>query len=170
MSNSPYPKLPNLRLLVGGLHTTFKPMLSSNPDPELRVKVRVGLQGDIVTHGYHIGLHDAFVQNNLDLTEQDFYHITMMYWRRIRDRLEMEAFARRSNVWWISIGLKLRPEDKRYTFQNEIKPWQHMAAGDVPEDEIYIEVMRGPEDLVAYATDLSSAPPPPALSLVPTAT
>ncbi|WJJ55234.1 hypothetical protein [Xanthomonas phage RTH11] len=167
MSTSPYPKIPSLRLLTGGLRTTFKPMLSSNPDPELLVKVRVGLQGDIVTHGYHIGLHDAFVQNNLDLTEQDFNHITKMYWLRIRTRLEMEAFARRSNLWWVSIGLKLRPDAINYAMTNQISPWQHMANGDVPEDELYLEVMRGPDEFVAYAMDHYTKPLPP-LTLVPT--
>lgn len=159
-----YPKIPNLSVLVDRVRLTLKPVLSSSPNPELRIQVRVGLTGDVVTHGYYIGLHDEVQRNKLNLTDDDLDHITRMYYHRIRIRLEMEAIVRNSNLWWMNIGLKLRPEAMNYVMRRLPDDWEKMAVGYVPEDELYIEVIHGDDGFLAYRQDhySSRAPVPEA--------
>jgi len=115
--------------------------------------VRAGLTGDVVTHGYYIGLHDEVQRNNLNLTAADLDHITNMYFQRIRTRLEMEAIVRGSNLWWVTIGLKLRPEAMNYVMRNWTPEWEKMAVGHIPDDELYIEVIHGEDGFLAYKQD-----------------
>ncbi|QVD49133.1 hypothetical protein LUCX_63 [Xanthomonas phage vB_XciM_LucasX] len=148
-----YPKIPGLNVLVGGVRLSLKPILSSNPDPELRVQVRAGLTGDVVTHGYYIGLHDEIGRHKLELTERDLNHITRMYFQRIRTRLELEAILRGSNLWWTTIYLKLCPNVENFVIRNVTSEWEKMAAGHIPDDELYIEIIRGEDGFLAYRQD-----------------
>lgn len=137
-----YPELPVLSLqLPNGKKEELKPMLCAEAGAEFTLTLALGVDGDIITHAYTLGLRRTLEPFYISKEQQE--KILEDYSDRVRARIKLDAVLLGSDLWLRTATFKFLDCDPLVVVEPE-EAWMKMASGQIRPDRVHL-ALTGPE-------------------------